>query len=255
MYVVSNKLISKGENVLKSNKNKEIFRKLKEMIGKEIICTYYRKNSWDKEEQIQTIKLRLEKVNDYRSIFGRIENKIRPEDYIPMVIGFIWESEFIISIKDLNGNIIYENNNPIEDLKVEYDNVDDLVRKQKLTFGEDYISEEELNSKTYLIKKGLEQLEPTLHEKWLEFVEYYFPDAVIQATLSMLEKVNHGTSFYNAELEVYRYLWSGQSTVDSALSIFLGQEYCDYLQKMRKQAFLEEPSVLTKGKTKCLVKK
>lgn len=153
MYVVSNKLISKGESMLKSNQNKEIFGKLKEMIGKEIICTYYQNHPIFNEEKIQTITLRLEKVNDYRSIFGRIENKIRPEDYIPRVIGFIWESEFIISIKDLNGNIIYENNNPIEDLKVEYGNVDDLVRKQKLTFGEDYISEEELNSKTYLIKK------------------------------------------------------------------------------------------------------
>lgn len=241
--------------MLKSNQNKEIFRKLKEMIGKEIICTYYQNHPIFKEEKIQTITLRLEKVNDYRSIFGRIENKIRPEDYIPRVIGFIWESEFIISIKDLNGNIIYENNNPIEDLKVEYGNVDDLVRKQKLTFGEDYISEEELNSKTYLIKKGLEQLEPTLHEKWLEFVEYNFSSGIVQATLNMLEKVNNGISFYNAELEVYRYLWSGQSTIDSALSIFLGQEYRDYLKKMRKQAFFEEPSVLTAGKSKCLVKK
>ena len=167
----------------------------------------------------------------------------------PYTIYFIYYHEFIISIKDVKGNIIYENNNSIENLK-EINSLEDLIQKEKLTFGKDYISINEQNSKNYLIQKGLEQILPNLHDKWINFVEKNMPYdiIIIKATISMLEKINSGISFYNAEIEVYRneFNLSGFATksVDLAVLAFCNQqkEYCEYLIKMENGTFFEDSS-------------
>ena len=60
--------------------------------------------------------------------------------------------------------------------------------------------------KNYLIQKGLKQISPNLHDEWMIYVEKNMPYdiVIIKATISMLEKINSGIPFYNAEIEVYR---------------------------------------------------
>ena len=215
-------------------------KKLKENIGKEIICTYYR------DGIIQNSTFTLNNFEEYQYIEVTTKRKANLNKSHSDYIYFIYYQEFIISIKDANGNIIYENNNPIDILKEIY-NLEDLIEKEKLTFGKDYISINEQNSKNYLIQKGLEQILPNLHNKWIRFVEenMRYNIIIIKATISMLEKINSGISFYNAEIEVYRneFNLSGFATksVDSAVLVFCNRqkEYCDYLIKMENGTFFE----------------
>lgn len=216
-------------------------KKLKENIGKEIICTYYRYGT------IQTSKFILNNFQEYQYIEVSTKNQTKLKNPCSDYIYFIYYQEFIISIKDANEDIIYENNNPIDVLKEVY-NLEDLIQKEKLIFGKDYISINEQNSKNYLIQKGLEIILPNLHDKWISFVEENMPYGIIiiKATISMLEKINNGISFYNAEIEVYRneFDLSGFDIekVDSAVFTFCNQqkEYLDYLTKMKNGIFFEK---------------
>lgn len=194
-------------------------------------------------------------VKDYLYITAYIKRKDLPDNYLHS-IAFIFYNQFIISITDTSGNILYENTNPVEELK-EINSEEDLIKKEKLVFGEDYISITEQNSKGYLIKKGLEHIEPDLKEQWISFVERNIPYRVdiIKATISMLEKINLGMSFYDAEIKVYReeFNLSGIDTgeVDSAVLHFckLSQkrEYLDYLVKAKDGTLFEsEPKNSTK---------
>jgi len=231
-----------GGNMFINNHQKETFKKLKANIEKEIVCTYYRDGS------IQNSTFILNNFEEYQYIEVSTKNKTNLKNSCSDFIYFIYYHEFIISIKDTDGNIIYENNNPIDILK-EVNNLEDLIQKEKLTFGKDYISINEQNSKNYLIKKGLEQILPNLHDKWIRFVEKNMPHniIIIKATILMLEKINSGISFYNAEIEVYRNEFNlfgfDTENVDSAVLEFCNQqkEYCEYLIKMKNGTFFENP--------------
>ena len=163
-----------------------------------------------------------------------MKNKTDLKNSCSDYIYFIFYREFIISIKDIHENIVYENSNSIDILK-EVNNFEDLKQKEKLIFG------------NYLIQKGLEQILPNLHDKWIRFVEKNMPYEIkiIRATISMLEKINSGISFYNAEIEVYgnEFDLSGAESkrVDLAVLSFCNQqnEYYDYLKKMENGTFFE----------------
>ena len=108
--------------------------------------------------------------------------------------------------------------------------------------------------KNYLIQNGLEQIMPNLHDEWIRYVEKNMPHniVIINATISMLEKINSGIPFYNAEIEVYRneFNLSGFDTqnVDSAVLTFCNQpsEYYEYLKKIKSGTFFENYPKKTK---------
>lgn len=227
--------------------------KLRENIGKEIVCTYYRNGN------IQNFTFILTNLEEYQYIEVKTKSKTNLNKSYSDYIYFIYYQEFIISIKDTNGNIIYENNNSIDVLKEIY-NLEDLIEKEKLTFGYDYISINEQNSKNYLIQKGLKQISPNLYDKWMIYVEknILYNIVIIKATISMLEKINSGIPFYNAEIEVYRneFNLSGFDTqnVDSAVLTFCNQpsEYYEYLKKIKSGTFFENSPKKTKNKKRII---
>ena len=185
----------------------EMFTKLKDNIGNYVKCTY-----WYNEELITKI-IKLDRVDDYDSIFD--------SDFI--WIHFITENEYIISIETIDGKVLYEN----KLFEKEFKNIsskEELYKKQRLVFGSNYISKEEIN---YLIKKGLDQIEPIYEEEWIKFVNSnsnYERIKIIKATISMLEKINKGMDYYLAEMKVYtsEFILDGNEMqeVTDAISIF-----------------------------------
>lgn len=236
-------------NNLNNNQNNQIFKKLKQYLEKEITCEYYDNGT------ILTETFKLDYVEDYECIATNIKDKYGKYLHI---INFIWYNQFIISITNTEGEILYKNNNPIEEL-TNIKNKDELIKKQKLVFGENYVSIVEQNSKEYLIKKGLEHIEDSSKEEWIEFVEHNveYNAKIIKATISMLQKINQGCSFYEAEIKVYRdeFNLSGYETnlVDSAVKRFCKypQLYFEYLIKAKNGTLFENK---TKKKTRCIRK-
>ena len=223
--------------------NNKIFNKLKENVGKEIICTYYRYGN------IYTHIFVLKNVVEYEYIEISATNdnpKVMHLEFMKS-LSFITFGQFIISIKDEFGNEIYMNNNPVSLLK-DVSNIDELVVREKLTFGSDYISVNEMNSTTYLINEGCKQIDQSLHQEWTIFVEnnVIFELNVIKATISMLKKINSGKSFYDAEIEVYsdEFNLFGTDTekVDRAVLTFCknSKEYREYLKKIRNNTYFSK---------------
>ena len=112
--------------------------------------------------------------------------------------------------------------------------------KAKLMFGvEDSLySGLEEETKDLLIKEGLKYIEPETTADWLIFVnknsENDLSISAVKATISMMEKVENGMSFVEAEKLVYdeEYCMSGyfSAFVASAVSHFakFKEEYKNY---------------------------
>ena len=215
--------------------NEQIFKILKQNLGKEITCVYYDNGS------ILSETFRLDYVEEYNYIATKVKDKFDQKYW--HIIYFIWYRQFIISITNGDGQVLYKNNNTIEDL-INIKDSDDLIKKEKLVFGQNYIGINEQNSKEYLISKGFEQIDEDLKTDWVEFVECNYLKH-IKATISMLEKINQGYSFYEAEIKVYRdeFDLSGYDNnfVDSAVRKFCKypQEYSAYLIKAKTGTLFE----------------
>lgn len=203
------------------------FKTLKQHIKKQITCIYYHDGKIEQETST------LNDVKDYQYIVTKIKNNNEH------TINFINYGEYILTISDSSGNIIYENKNLIE-LKPKIDTEEELLHYEQLTFKDEYISETRKNSIDYLIKKGLQVIDPQKHSTWKRFVKNnYSPmlyNEVIKATIAMLEKINNGMSIYEAEIQVYRDEFNlfGHETnkVDEALKFFIAnqEEYDKYYQ-------------------------
>ena len=108
-------------NNLNNNQNNQIFKKLKQHLGKEIACEYYDNGT------ILTETFKLDYVEDYECIATNIKDRYGKYLHI---INFIWYNQFIISITNSQGEILYKNNNPIEEL-TNIKNKEELIKKQK----------------------------------------------------------------------------------------------------------------------------
>lgn len=209
---------------------KNIFKKLKNYIGQQITCTYY-----DNGETI-TEKITLFGINEYHSI--KTIGVFKTHKF-NRYINYISLSEYILSINDLEGNVLYENPYLVEN-KPSMKSLEEVIRYEKLTYGIDYISREEQNNISYLINRGYLATLPELREKWFQFVNTNYNhhgNKVILATISMLEKINNGMPIYDAEIKVYRNELNLDGTetslVDEAIKIFTTrkQEYLAYYKE------------------------
>lgn len=224
---------------MKENSIQEMFKKLKDNLGKNVTCIYW-------QEGILKIDiLKLAVVENYRYIAtGNIE------ELDTEIIQFISYDECIISIEDMNGNILYQNNT-FEEKFQRINSEEELIKIEKLIFGENYISETEKNSEDYLIKAGLEQISKDLSEKWIDFVNKKYRInhlKIIKATISMLEKINQGMSYYAAEIQVYREEFNlggfETSEVDMAISMFgkKNAEYREYSRNNVSRKSMQNPT-------------
>ena len=172
------------------NNIKEMLTNVRKNIGKEIICKYYYCGN------IFTCTSFLTGIKEYEYIILKKE---------PKYIQFVDFGEYIISIYDSDGNILYENTLFDKDNYIVQD-IRGLINKQKLLFGVDYVSTEEQNTKKYLIKQGLSELEPKYYLNWVNFVNINYELRnynEIKAAISYMNKINNGMSFYRAEIKVF----------------------------------------------------
>ena len=174
----------------KTVKFSKMFQSIRNNIGKEITCIYYS----HREEKKKVIT--LTGLKEFEYILFKEE---------PKYINFVDYNEYIIKLLDHDGNILYENSTFD---KSDYNVKDNrsLIIKQKLLYGIDYISSEEKNSKKYLIKAGLKELEPKYQMAWINYVNLYYELGYIddiKAVIAYLNKINNRMSFYDAEIKVF----------------------------------------------------
>lgn len=205
-----------------NNNVKNMFLNLKKNIGSYVTCKYW----YDEKLCIKSFKLFDIKEYDY----------IITDDY--NFISFISYNQYIISVEDDKGNILYENRIFENEFK-RINNEDEFFEKEKMVFGPGFENPHEKISKTYLINKGLKLINPELENEWIYFVSNNIPIGlrVVLATISYLEKINLGMSFYEAEIAVYgdefNLYGSETSRVDDALKLFCKNRlgYREYLNK------------------------
>ena len=168
----------------------KIFQNLRNNINKEVTCIYF----YHGEEKRKTFLLKGLKEYEY----------IRFKEE-PGYMNFLDYNEYIIAILDSDGNKLYENL-VFDKNNYNVKNERSLIIKQKLLYGVDYVSNEEKNSKKYLIKQGLKELEPKHQLRWINYVNLYYQLNYIneiKAIISYIHKINSGMSFYEAEIKVF----------------------------------------------------
>lgn len=173
----------------KQNSIKEMFQNIRNNLKKEVTCVHY------DHGKIIIDRFILRGFKEYEYISTKGEHK-----YIP----FVDFNEYIVAILDDEDNVLYENRVFNKDT-FKINNISDLISKQKLLFGEDYVSIEEQNSKEYLTKQGLNELDNKYYNEWIRFVDvnYSYDINIIKAIISYIRKINDGMSFYEAEIKVF----------------------------------------------------
>lgn len=208
----TNKEQSKKTNILETNETERgnnMFKLLKENIGTNIRCTYW------KNETLITEIIKLDRVDEYDSIYSDNFKWIH----------FLNYNECIIKIDTLDGKILYENTL----FKKKFKNIqskEELSKYQKQLFGKNYLTEKEQANKNNLLEIGLKEIAENQKEELLNFINSNSKN-IILATFSMLNKINNGMNYYQAEILTYtsEFILSGEEMqiVTNAVIYFLGQ--------------------------------
>lgn len=185
-----------------------IIEKLKENIGKNIKCCYWH------DECIIEKDNELKKIDNFKSI--KIGDKTIP---------FIGNNYAIVYIYGENGDVLYHN--PFIKPFYKETNPDKIEELRRLMFGDKIVDEENKEKKLEELKQmemiralGIEQekIRRPLVERGLKFVKeerkeelkkltdvYLEPYVlhVLNAFVLMMERIETGVSFEDAEIDVY----------------------------------------------------
>lgn len=212
---------------LKSDNKIEImFQQLKNNIENNVVVKYW------KDEKLKESEGKLLRVYDFDGI------TILSSDSDLLFISFIDYNSAIVSIES-ESNVLYENSLFQKQLK-KIENEEEFFKMEKEVYGKDYVNPEEFKSRSYLIKNGLKEIDASLENDWINFVDRNsgFNVKIVQAVISMLNKINSGMSFHDAEIIVYgeEFNLYGFDTkkVDDALKYFCKnkKEYNEYIKEV-----------------------
>lgn len=213
----------------KYNHVQKMFELLNKSIGKQVTITY-----WSNKEKEKIVD-KIYSVHDYEYIMTYDKMAIIP---------FLSLECAIISIIDEDGNILYGNKYVSKKFKTPKNNFQ-LFRLQKLSYGKQYINPEQFRDKTFLINRGLREINPLSKDKWIDFVKKSDMQ-LIQATISMLNKINNGMSFYEAEIKVLNQEFNNCTfdirELDNAILEFSTKSYDfeHYLDGMRNNIIISD---------------
>ncbi|MDO5569444.1 MAG: hypothetical protein Q4G04_04980 [bacterium] len=222
----------------------KMFQNLKNNIGGIITCYYYRYG------------LRQELTGELRSV-----NYFRDIKISDTIISFVGSISAIHSITlEETGEVLYLN--PFIELEYDKTKPQDVVLARKEIFDNDVVDKQEARRKKYeeswrefsealtlqnpkikekLIKQGLPLIRPETLEQWIWFVKKHTNDVysshILKATISMMQKIEEGVPFKDAEKQVYdeEFILSGfqEERTARALSFFSkqGVEYREHRNK------------------------
>lgn len=204
-----------------------MFKLLKENIGNYVRCTYW------KDEQLITEIIKLDRVDKYDSIYSDNFKWIH----------FLNYSECIIKIETLEGKLLYENS-LFKNYFKKNETKEELSNYQKIIYENNYLITKEQEEENNLIKVGLQLVDINQKELLLNFINSN-DKKIILATFSMLDKINNGMNYYQAEINTYtsEFILSGEEMqiVTEAVKLFLkkSESFAAYRSKCDNQNILK----------------